>query len=128
VVFDTTEPEAPVVHIPPRPRPAPPLPAPLRPPPAPAGGLSGSCDVRATESYCFAYTGAAWTRAAAEQHCGDAPASSFSAGACPAADRVAVCTFRRSDDPAREIVYTYYAPYDVGLAELACPGEFERVE
>lgn len=134
VVFDTTEPpQQPRVLIQepitpqPRPRgpapPPPPAPLPL-PPPAPDPPVAGSCDVRATESYCFTYTGAAWSTGTAEDHCANAPEASFRAAECPVEGRIGTCVFRRGETPSREIVYTYYAPYDLGLARLACPGRF----
>ena len=126
IVFDTIEPPERVVQIPPRPQPSRPPPTPPRPAPTHARP-AGSCDVRETESFCFAYTGTGWTPAAAQTHCAAAPASAFGAGTCPTEGRIATCTFRRPSEPTRELVYTYYEPYDVGLAELACPGEFTRV-
>ena len=134
VVFDTTEPPEVVVQIPegppprgpqpsPEPRPEPPL-----PPAPPGGGPSGSCDVRATEGYCFTYTGAGWSPRSARANCAGAPAATFGPGACPLADRVATCAFRRPSEPDREILYTYYAPTDLALAELACPGTFTAIE
>ena len=142
IVFDTTEPPEVVVQIPkpepdpprpavepdpePPPRPRPPRPRP--PPPPPRGGPSGSCDVRATEGYCFAYTGAGWTPASARANCDGAPSATFGPGACPLADRIATCAFRRPSEPDREILYTYYAPADLLMAELACPGTFTVVE
>ena len=126
VVFDTTEPAPPPVEIPVRPPPPEPDPSPP-PSPPPVVAAPGSCDVRETESFCFAYTGSGWTDADARDQCGEAPASTYRRGACPVAGRVATCTFRRPSDPTLEVVYTYYAPYNLGLAEVACPGEFERV-
>lgn len=82
--------------------------------------------MRPAEPFCFTYTGTGWTAGEAEGHCDEAPSSSFHPGACPTAGRIGTCTFRRPSDPTREIVYTYYEPYEVGLAELACPGTFER--
>lgn len=135
VVFEPATPEEPpesVVEIPPRPpAPAPrALPPGLAPPPPPpsARGLSGSCDVRASEGFCFTFTGDGWTPQAARAQCDAAPESSFGAGACPLADRVATCAFERPSAPGREIVYVYYAPYDLALAELACPGTFTALE
>jgi len=93
------------------------------PEPAPA---PGSCDVRETESFCFTYTGTGWTPEEAEAQCGEAPSSSYRRASCPTANRIATCIFRRPSDPTLEVVYTYYAPYDVGIAEVACPGEFTR--
>ena len=126
IVFDTTEPAPPSVEIPVRPPPPAPRPAPPPAPPPPTTA-PGSCDVRETESFCFAYTGAGWTVDDAEAQCREAPSSRYLTGACPTAGRIATCTFRRPSDPTLEVVYTYYAPHDLGLAEVACPGEFERV-
>jgi hypothetical protein len=101
-------------------------------PPAPA--LAGSCDVRPAESYCFAYTGPAWTPDAASANCAAAPGATFRTAACPVSGRIATCTFRRPSEPDRELVYTTYAPADadlrsaLDLARLACPGTFEPVE
>lgn len=133
VVFDTTEPPEVVVQIPDPPEPAPrgPEPAtepPPRPPAPPGRGPSGSCDVRETEGYCFTYTGAGWTPRAARANCAAAPAATFGPGACPLANRIATCAFRRAGEPDREILYTYYAPGDLALAELACPGTFTVTE
>ncbi|WP_420456994.1 hypothetical protein [Rubrivirga sp.] len=131
VVFDTTEPPETVVQIPPRPAPPPrpPLPRPApAPSPGPPSGASGRCDVRATESYCFAYTGEAWTPESARAQCDAAPDAAFAPGACPTEGRIATCTFERESAPGRELVYTYYAPYDPALAALACPGLFARIE
>ena len=130
IVFDTTEPPEQIVQIPNRPLPpppAPPTPTPRPPPPAPPPGPSGSCDVRASEGFCFAYTGSGWTRESATDHCDAAPNAVYGAGSCPLRGRIATCTFRRPSDPERELVYTYYEPYDLALAELACPGTFSRV-
>ena len=126
VVFDTTEPAPPTVEIPVRP-PPPPMPEPL-PPPPPQAEVPGSCDVRGTESFCFAYTGVGWSAEDARDQCREAPASTYRTGACPTSGRIATCIFRRPSDPTLEIVYTYYAPYDLGLAEVACLGEFERIQ
>jgi hypothetical protein len=60
--------------------------------------------------------------------CDAAPDAQFGPGACPLADRIATCAFEQPSSPGQEIVYTYYAPYDVALAELACPGRFTRLE
>ena len=138
IVFDTVEPPDVLVQIPPRPdpprpepRPEPrrPDPAPARLPPAPpAGGPSGSCDVRASEGFCFTYTGPGWTPREAASNCDAAPGATFGPGTCPLDGRVATCAFRRPSAPDREIVYTYYAPYDLTLAEIACPGTFTRLE
>ena len=128
MVFEPAEPPEPVVQIPTRPLPPRPSPEPA-PLPAPAPrSQAGRCDVRETEGYCFAYTGEAWTPADARAQCTAAPGARFADAACPLADQVATCTFERSSAPGREIVYTYYAPYDLSLAELACPGSFARVE
>ena len=118
VEFDTIEP----------PPVAPPAPPPDEPPPPTASGVSGSCDVRATENFCFAYTGPGWTPSQARAHCGRAPAARFDGGVCPAADRIATCAFERPDAAGQTLVYTYYAPYPVELARLACPGTFEEVQ
>ena len=124
--FDTVEPPEQVVRFPPRPAP-PPRPTP-RPAPPPPPGPAGSCDVRASEGFCFAFTGEGWTPAAARAQCDAAPGATFAPAACPREGRIATCTFERPSAPGREIVYTYYAPYDPALAELACPGTFARVE
>ncbi|MFN3596761.1 MAG: hypothetical protein ACK41D_05780 [Rubricoccaceae bacterium] len=123
-VFDTSEtPEAPEAAVPIAPLPPPPPPEP--PPTAPApSGPAGACDVREAEQFCFTYSGTGWTPRTAREHCAGAPTGSFRAEPCPTEGRIATCTFRRADAPAREIVYTYYAPYDRALAQLACPGEF----
>ena len=134
VVFEPVPDEPPpaVVEIPPRPAPPPSpaprlLPAPAPPPAAPRP--SGSCDVRASEGFCLAFTGDGWTPAAARAQCDAAPDAAFGAAACPLADRIATCTFERPSAPGREIVYTYYAPYDPALAELACSdGAFTRLD
>ncbi len=132
VVFEPAQPEEPpesVVQIPPRPAPAP-APAPtVAPPPPPASrGPSGSCDVRASEGFCFAFTGDGWTPGAARAQCDAAPEAEFGPGTCPLEDRVATCAFERPSAPGREIVYVYYEPYEPALAELACPGTFTRLE
>ncbi|MEL6616226.1 MAG: hypothetical protein AAFQ43_10835, partial [Bacteroidota bacterium] len=138
-VFDTLEPpqrqtieiaEAPQPTPPPRPTPTPvpdPIPEPL-PPLAPVAPVAGSCDVRESESYCFTYTGATWSAAAAEQNCSEAPEATFRPAECPSEGRIATCVYRRGEAPAREIVYTYYEPYDLGLARIACPGRFTEVD
>lgn len=135
-IFDTLEPPPrPGIEIPevtaPTPRPPPPrpsttpLPAPEPlPPPLPPPPVAGSCDVTATESYCFTYTGAAWSAPSAEEHCATAPDATFSLGECPTEGRIGTCVFRRGETPSREIIYTYYEPYDLGLARIACPGRF----
>jgi hypothetical protein len=128
VVFDTVEPPEAVQRIPPPPPPPSshdrgrPVPPP-RPP-----GPSGSCDVRETENYCFTYTGPGWTPETAVINCSAAPRAAFRDGPCPEAGAVATCTFRRPSEPTREIVYTTYAPADLDLARLACPGTFATVE
>ena len=132
VVFDTIEPPEQIVQFPPRPaplpqpRPVPPAPRPPAPPPPDAP--SGSCDVRASEGYCLAFAGRGWTQREARSVCDAAPDSRFGPGACPLADRIATCAFEQPSAPGQEIVYTYYAPYDLALAELACPGRFTRIE
>ena len=83
--------------------------------------------MRETESFCFAYTGATWTAQTAEAHCAEAPNATFRAAECPAEGRIATCVFRRGEAPSRQIVYTYYEPYDVDLARIACPGRFTVV-
>lgn len=92
------------------------------------GDVAGSCDVRSTEQFCFTYTGEGWSPGAAQEHCGQAPDTDFRTQACPVDKRIATCVFRRDDDPAQEITYTYYEPFDPALAEIACPGEFQLVE
>ena len=84
--------------------------------------------MRTTEGYCFAFTGESWTPSAARSQCAAAPDAAYAPATCPLDGRVATCTFERPSQPGREIVYTYYAPYDPRLAELACPGTFARVE
>lgn len=140
-VFDTLEPpqrrtveirEAPRPQPQPRPLPIPvpeptPLPDPL-PPLSPSPPVAGSCDVRDSESYCFTYTGATWSAAAAEQNCAEAPEASFQAAECPVEGRIATCVYRRGEAPSREIVYTYYEPYDINLARIACPGRFIEID
>lgn len=135
MVFDTTEPPPVPVVIQPRPPPPPepaPRPAPRPPEPTPRppepAAASGSCDVQDTESFCFAYTGDGWSRQAAREHCDAAPDSRYRPATCPSENAVATCRFTRDGAPTLEIVYTYYAPYDLMLAELACPGDFERIE
>ena len=134
MVFDTTEPPPVPVVIQPRPPPPPepaPRPAPRPPEPTPRPpepAASGSCDVQDTESFCFAYTGDGWSRQAAREHCDAAPDSRYRPATCPSENAVATCRFTRDGAPTLEIVYTYYAPYDLMLAELACPGDFERIE
>lgn len=83
--------------------------------------------MRGTESFCFAYTGSGWTPQTARAHCDAAPATAFAPGTCPLVGRIATCAFARPDAPDREVVYTYYEPFDVDLAELACPGTFTRL-
>lgn len=131
-VFDTMEPPEQTVEFPPRPTPPPPAPLPVPPPtpaptPQPVEG-AGSCDIRGGESYCMSFSGQGWTSADARAVCDGAPDATFSAGACPLADRIATCAFVPPEGENREIVYTYYAPYDLALAELACPGTFTRIE
>ena len=128
VVFDTVEAPRPVPTPAPPPPPEP-LAPPTLPPAAPPArpGVAGSCDVRPDESYCFAYTGTGWTPASAAAHCAVAPDATFRPAPCPTAGRIATCTFRRPSDPSREIVYTTYAPADLDLARLACPGVFEVI-
>lgn len=123
--FDTVEPPEQTVQFPPRPEPRP---EPRTPPPPPPRDSAGSCDVRATEGFCFTYTGEGWTPAAARDQCTAAPNASFDSGTCPREGRIATCTFERPSAPGREIVYTYYEPYDPALAELACPGTFARTD
>lgn len=128
-VFDTTEPPETVVEIPPLPPPPAPEPDPRPTPPSPVPrGPAGNCDVRRTEGFCFTYTGDGWTPETARAQCASAPDAAFSAGACPTTARIATCTYTRDSAPGREIVYTYYSPYDPTLAALACPGTFERIE
>ena len=128
IVFDTTEPPEPTLVFPPRPappaRPAPRPRPPSLPPAPPADAPSGSCDVRSTVGYCFAFVGPGWTPAATRALCDAAPSSGYGSGACPLDGRVATCSFEPPDALGREIVYTYYEPYDPALAELACPGRF----
>ena len=128
-VFDTIEPPEQTVEIPPPPAPPPRQgPRPTPPAPPPPRGPAGSCDVRQSEGYCFAYTGEGWTPETARAQCASAPEAAFATSACPLDGRIATCTFERPSAPGRELVYTYYAPYDPTLAELACPGTFSRIE
>ena len=127
--FEPTEPPEQTVQFPPRPAPPPARPPPRpAPPPVPLRGPSGSCDVRATEGFCFTFSGAGWTPDAARAQCDAAPQAAFGPGTCPLLGRVATCAFEPPDEPGREIVYTYYAPYELALAELACPGTFTALE
>ncbi|MEM6326815.1 MAG: hypothetical protein AAF791_06800 [Bacteroidota bacterium] len=122
--IEIREPVEPDPRQPPPPAPEPvPDPAPL-PPPSPAPPVAGSCDVRGTENYCFTYTGAAWSASSAEEHCAAAPDAAYEPAECPEDGRIATCVFRRGETPSREIVYTYYEPYDLALARIACPGRF----
>ena len=129
VTVDTLgEPPEATVEIPQRPVP-PPEPRPRPPSIAPiTRGPAGSCDVGGAERYCLTFTGEGWTPESARGRCAEAPDAAFGAGACPVARRIATCTYAPSSAPDREAVYTYYAPYDVALAELACPGTFERFD
>lgn len=126
-VFDTVESPPPRSFSPPPPAPAPPPPTPpARPAPQPdATTVWGRCDVRETEGFCFSYVGAGWTSADAERHCRQVPSGAFGPAACAEAERVATCTFERPDADGQTLVYTYYAPYAVDLARLACPGAFD---
>lgn len=118
----TEAPSPPAPPVPPEAVPPAPPPPRMNPPPLPTErGVSGSCDVRSTEDFCFTYSGTGWTPSTAEAHCRLAPASSFGAATCPTADRIATCTFVRD---GQMLVYSYYAPYALDLARLACPGEF----
>ncbi len=119
-VFDTVE-SPPARRL----EPPPPPPAPAGPEPPPdAATVWGRCDVRETEGFCFSYVGAGWTAAEAERHCRRVPSGTFGPSACADAERVATCAFERPDANGQTLVYTYYAPYAVDLARLACPGEF----
>ena len=112
---------APIPVPDPAPPPVPPQPPrPARPPPT-ERGVSGSCDVRSTENFCFTYTGPSWTPTTASAHCRLAPSSAFASVSCPSSGRIATCTFVRDE---QMLVYSYYAPYALELARLACPGEF----
>lgn len=119
-VIDSIEPAGPTVVLPQSP------PEPIEPPapPEPEPRVAGRCDVRDTEQFCFTYTGSGWTPADARAHCANAPESDFSNDRCPLSERIATCVFNPGGDSVREITYTYYAPYDPALAEIACPGEF----
>lgn len=128
-VFDTVESPPPRTLSPPRPVPAdPPVPPspPDRPePPSDAAAVWGRCDVRPAEPFCFSYVGTGWTPDEAETHCAAAPGGAFGPAACPDAQRIGTCTFERPGADGQTLVYTYYAPYPVDLARLACPGAFE---
>lgn len=80
--------------------------------------------MRPAEAYCFAYAGPAWTPAAASANCAGAPGATYRAAPCPTTGRIATCAYRRASEPDRELVYTTYAPADLDLARLACPGTF----
>ena len=132
MVFDTVAPPATPPDGPLKRPAAPvlPIPRPPRPPatsPGPAGSV-GSCDVRPAQTYCFAYTGLAWTAISAAANCASAPRATFSAAPCPTADRIATCAYSRDSDPDRGLVYTTYAPADLDLARLACPGTFTVID
>jgi|GEM_PF-3546452 len=123
-VFDTVESPPPRSFTPPAPAPPPTAP-PARPVPQPdASTVWGRCDVRETEGFCFSYVGAGWTAADVERHCAQVPSGDFGPVSCTDAERVATCTFERPDADGQTLVYTYYAPYAVDLARLACPGDF----
>ena len=83
--------------------------------------------MRQSEGYCLAFAGRRWTPNEARAICDAAPDAQFGPGACPLEDRIATCAFEQPSSPGQEIVYTYYEPYDVTLAELACPGRFTLV-
>ena len=84
--------------------------------------------MREAEGFCFTFTGDGWTPQSARAQCDAAPEAAFGPGSCPLADRIATCAFERPSAPGREIVYVYYAPYELALAELACPGTFTRLD
>jgi hypothetical protein len=97
------------------------------PAPVPLGGLVGSCDVRAAEGLCFAFTGPGWTAAAAQAECARAGGGVFQSALCPTDDRVGECVYRPDGDAAREIVSTFYAPMDPLVAEAVCRGTFRAL-
>ncbi|NNF57951.1 MAG: hypothetical protein HKN04_06885 [Rhodothermaceae bacterium] len=90
----------------------------------PAGGFAGSCDLRASEMMCYAFTGSGWTLEAGQTECA---AGTFEAQACPTADRIGECVYQPGGDAAREITYTFYAPMDPLIAEGVCRGTFRRL-
>jgi hypothetical protein len=94
------------------------------PAPVPLAGFVGSCDVRATESLCFAFTGPGWTAEAAQAECSRAEGGVFQSAGCPTDARVGECAYRPDGDAAREIVSTFYAPMDPLIAEAVCRGTF----
>lgn len=94
------------------------------PAPVPVRSLAGSCDVRAVEPVCFAFTGPGWTAAAAQAECAGAASGVFQSAACPTADRIGECVYRPGGDAARELVHTFYAPMDPLIAEAVCRGTF----
>ena len=94
------------------------------PPPVPVRGAVGSCDLRATEGVCYAFTGLGWTTEAAQSECSMAPGGVFQSARCPTAERIGECVYRPGEDAARELVYTFYTPVDPLIAEGVCRGTF----
>ena len=90
----------------------------------PSAGFAGSCDLRASETMCYAFTGAGWTTEAGRTECA---AGTFQTQACPTADRIGECVYQPGGDAAREITYTFYAPMDPLIAEGVCRGTFRRL-
>ena len=90
----------------------------------PTETVAGSCDLRASETMCYAFTGSGWTAEAGRTECA---AGTYQAQACPTADRIGECIYQPGGDAAREITYTFYAPMDPLIAEGVCRGTFRRL-
>lgn len=97
------------------------------PDPVPILAATGSCDARAVEPLCFAFTGTGWTLASAQAECAASEAGVFLSSPCPTDGRIGECVHRPEGDAAREIVYSFYAPMDPLIAEAVCPGTFRAL-
>jgi hypothetical protein len=91
--------------------------------PVPVRVAAGSCDVRAVEPVCFAFSGPGWTPPAAQAECANA-GGVYQSAVCPTEERVGECVHRPDGDVAREVVHTFYRPMEPLIAEAVCEGTF----
>ena len=93
-------------------------------PMASEGTRPGSCDLRASEHLCYAFTGLSWTPESAETECSGAIGGTYGPATCPTAERIGECVYQPGGDAEREVTYTFYAPTEPFLAEARCNGVY----
>lgn len=91
--------------------------------------LQASCTIlNEEEPWCFEFTGSSWNMKLAVANCDNANEwgvpSEFKQAPCSKENVIARCVFSPGKNPKREMVYVYYQPMTLKMAEVMCPGEF----